>query len=166
MRQCTRIVYTVQSSSVGANMAGTISVTRPYDQNIAGVLQTKKWDTTSITYSFPADASFYGSNYGNGETANGFEAFNGAQQSAVRSVFGMISAVSNLNFTEIAESADIHADLRFAMSSVPSTAYYYSVGDTPEGGDGWVNSSNSSHKEPVSGSYALHNLFYVSLGGL
>jgi len=76
-------------------------------------------------------------NYGDGEQYSGFAQFNAAQQSVVRTILQSYSAVANLTFTEIAETAITHADIRFARSTVPDTAWAYYPNSAAEGGDCW-----------------------------
>jgi len=119
---------------------------------IDGVLGDAKWAVNSFTFSFPANASFYGSGYGSGETADNFGVLNTAQQAAVRSALKMYASVANLSFTEIVETATQHADLRFAESDLPGTAWAYFPTTSEVGGDAWFN--NSDYNGPVKGNYA------------
>ena len=82
-----------------------------------------KWVPGNLTYSFPATAASYGSSYGGGETAKGFGAFNDAQQAITRSALNLYAAVSNLTFQEQSGASTSSADLRFAQSDLPSTAW-------------------------------------------
>jgi Ca2+-binding RTX toxin-like protein len=124
------------------------------DAYIDGVLSGVKWAVTSLTFSFPTDPSFYGSNYGNGEPSNGFKAFTTTQQNAVRSVLQMDADVANVTFTEVTESATTHGDLRYAESNAPSTAWAYYPTTAAEGGDAWFNNSTHWYDSPVKGNYA------------
>ena len=104
-----------------------------------------KWAVNSLTYSFPTSASFYtgfnGTGYGSGEENNGFKAFTAIQQAAVTSILGMYSSVANLTFTLITETSTQSADIRYAESNLPSTAWGYYPTTSPEGGDAWFNNS-------------------------
>src|SRR5215218_11286642 len=132
---------------------------------IDGLLGGVKWagstddldgfqDPLAFTFSFPTSASFYGSGYGDGEPLRGFEGFNTAQKVAVRAALSMYSSVANLSFTETVETSTEHADLRFAMSDVPPTAWSYYPSPDPEGGDAWFNNSTRWYDAPVKGNYA------------
>src|SRR5215212_7946247 len=90
-----------------------------------GLLMGTKWGTSQLTYSFPSDPLFYGSTYGSSEPTKNFGAFSAYQQMAMRNVLSLYSSVANLSFVEIAESTSTHADLRFAESDGPSTAWGY-----------------------------------------
>ncbi|MGE7413349.1 M10 family metallopeptidase [Methylobacterium tarhaniae] len=79
-------------------------------QDIDGILWGWKWDTTHLTYSFPASASEYGSY----AEIKDFTAFNTAQQDAVRRLLANVADIANLTFTETTASG---ADLRFANAS-------------------------------------------------
>ncbi|MFC5067711.1 M10 family metallopeptidase C-terminal domain-containing protein [Flaviflagellibacter deserti] len=134
---------------------------------IDGVLGDVKWAVSTLTYSFPTSASYYGTNYGEGEPLNQFAALNSTQQATVRSALTMFSSVANITFAEKAESATQHADLRFAMSNDPSTAWAYLPSTAAEGGDAWFNKSSGWYSNPAKGNYAnatfLHEIGH-SLG--
>jgi serralysin len=102
---------------------------------IDAVLGSTKWVPSNLTYSFPATPTSYGSSYGDGEAAKGFGAFNGAQQSITRSALNLYSAVSNLTFQEWGGASGPSADLRFAQSDLPSTAWAYFPTTDATGGD-------------------------------
>ena len=114
----------------------TVSPTgNPYTD---GVLSGMKWAVGSLTFSFPASASYYGTGYGSGEPASGFQAMNATQTAVARSVLQSYSAVANIYFTEVTETSSVHGDLRFAESSVPATAWAYYPTTRAEGGDVWL----------------------------
>ncbi|MGF1500970.1 MAG: M10 family metallopeptidase [Paracoccaceae bacterium] len=121
------------------------------DQGPDALMSGGAWNTTSLTFSFPNSASDYDGGNPNNE-ANSFQQLSALQQTAAISALSDFAAVSGLDFTQLTGSADADADLRFAMSSVPSTAwaYYPSGGDW--GGDSWYN--KSSFNSPDIGDYA------------
>jgi serralysin len=129
---------------------------------INGLLGDYKWAVNSFTYSFPSDGAFYGTSYGEGENVTTFGAFSSVQQAAARSALKMYGSVANLTFSEIAETSKQHADLRFALSDAPSTAWAYFPTTAAEGGDAWFNNSSGYYSNPVKGNYAnltfLHEL--------
>jgi Ca2+-binding RTX toxin-like protein len=127
----------------------SVSATRNHD--VDGVLSGIKWATNSLTFSFPANAAFYGSGYGSGETSS-FSALLASQQSVVRNILAQFSAVANLTFTEIAETSTQHGDLRYARSDAPQTAWAYYPSTAAEGGDSWYNTWG--YNAPVKGGYA------------
>ena len=116
------------------------------------------WGVNFFTYSFPTSSSYYtgfnGGPYGSGEQSTGFQAFNSVQQAATASILNMYSAVANVTFTQIAETSTQSADLRYAESNQPSTAWGYYPSVSPEGGDAWFNSSSGWYDNPVLGNYA------------
>ena len=133
----------------------TVSTYSPTgDPYVDGILSGVKWGVSSLTFSFPTDASFYGSGYGWGETTNNFEAFTTTQQTAVHTVLQMYSSVANLSFTEVTETSSQHGDLRYAESDVPSTAWAYYPSVAAEGGNAWFNNSTNWYDNPVKGNYA------------
>lgn len=135
-------------------MAATASVSLTGDAYVNGVISGVKWASTSLTYSFPTSGSLYESPYGSREPTTGFSALTEAQQTAVRASLAMYAAVSNLTFTEITESSTQHATLRFANSTVPSTAWAYYPSTAAEGGDAWFGSSKGYYTTPLKGNYA------------
>jgi serralysin len=139
-------------------MPATSSVGVSGNSIVDGVLSGGKWATGSLTFSFPASASLYGSAYGSGEPTNGFEAFNSTQQAAVRDVLKQYSAVANLTFTEITETSSKHADLRFAESNKPGTAWAYYPTTRAEGGDAWFN--HTHYNSPAKGNYAYMTMLH------
>jgi serralysin len=129
---------------------------------VDGMLSGVKWAVGSFTFSFPASASYYGAGYGYGEPSNGFEAMNAAQQAAARAALANFAAVANITFQEITETSSQHADIRFAESDEPSTAWAYYPTTAAEGGDAWFNNTQGYYDSPVRGNYAyaafLHEL--------
>ena len=117
-----------------------------------------KWGVNAFTYSFPTSASFYvgfnGGPYGSGEQNNGFKAFTPVQQAATASILNMYSAVANVTFTQITETSTQSADLRYAESNTPGTAWGYYPSTSPEGGDAWFNNSTGWYNNPAVGNYA------------
>lgn len=124
------------------------------DAYINSVLGDRKWAVSDFSYSFPASGSYYAAGYGWGEPTDNFGVLNSTQQVASRAVFNNFAAVANLRFTEIAETATQHADLRLAMSNAPSTAWAYLPSNAAEGGDAWFNKGSGYYSNPVKGNYA------------
>src|SRR5207253_1539432 len=79
---------------------------------------------------------------------------NATQQTAARAALGMYAAVANLTFKEITETSSTHADLRYAASDAPDTAYTYYPSSSSIGGDSWYNHSSGTYDAPVKGNYA------------
>ena len=66
-------------------MTATTSTSPTGNSSIDAMFSGSEWATNSLTYSFPADASLYGS-YSTGEPANNFKAFTATQQAQIRNV--------------------------------------------------------------------------------
>lgn len=138
------------------------------DQGIDGLLY-RKWDTTTLTYSFPTSAVFYdadparaGLQYGDSAVSPGrnFMALSLAQQNAVRSAFALYSDVCGLAFTPRTETAGSHAVLRFGQSdrvnSVGTASGQFP--GTAQGGDVWFTNKTASdlkYTDPKVGNYAF-----------
>ena len=71
------------------------------NQDIDGLLLGARWNGTNISFNFPANRSYYPSNYGSlyGEP-NGFQAVSASFQSMVRDALAQYASVANLTFTE------------------------------------------------------------------
>jgi serralysin len=141
-------------------MAATSSVSKSGNYYTDGLLSGIKWGVSTLTFSFPSLSLLYEPAYGSGEPLNGFQAFNAAQQAAVRNALGQVGAVSNIAFKEVQESAILHADLRFAESNDPATAYAYGPSTRPEGGDAWFNNARGYYDNPVVGGYAFLTILH------
>lgn len=135
-------------------MAAVSRVTKSGNVYVDGMLGDYKWATTNLTYSFPTSASFYGSQYGYGETQSNFGALNAAQQTAAKAAFAAYAAVASIKFTQVTESATTHGDFRLAQSDRPGTAWGYFPTTAAEGGDSWFNKSSGYYNNPTKGNYA------------
>jgi len=139
-------------------MPSTTGVAMTGNADIDGVLSGVQWATNSLTFSFPDSMSEYG------YSLTGFEAFNAAQQAAVRTVLDLYSSVSGLTFTEVTESASVHGDLRFAEEDNAGTAYSYYPSFNEFGGDAWFNHVHFNN--PVKGTYAFSTVMHEIGHGL
>src|SRR4051794_39889301 len=106
-------------------MADLVSVEQTQDQDIDGLLEGSRWGFLNLTYSFPAQASYYGPNYGHGEPQNNFEGLNGIQIAAVRTILGLVGDATGLTFSEIRETETAHATLRLGMSDTNASGWAY-----------------------------------------
>ncbi|MBM1174571.1 M10 family metallopeptidase [Microvirga arabica] len=138
-------------------MTGTLAVDETTVQDIDGLLWYTKWGTPSLTYSFPTNASYY---EGAGEAQNNFEAFSDAQIAAVQDILDGIASATNLSFTEIAETAAIHATLRLALSDTPPGAWAYLPEIGEAAGDSWYNNSGGAFDHPARGNYAYYSIMH------
>jgi Ca2+-binding RTX toxin-like protein len=143
-------------------MPATTSVSPTGNQDIDGILLNRKWAVSSFTFSFPTSASFYQAGSApNGETTSNFDVLNATQQNFVRNyVMPQFAAVANVTFSEITETSSVHADLRFAQSDAPDTAWAYYPASQAYGGDSWYNNSSGSYDNPVVGNYAGHTFLH------
>ena len=141
-------------------MPAITSVAQQGNSYIDGILTGTKWATSSLTFSFPAKASYYGSGYGAGEPYSNFAAFTSIQQDAIRNIFSMYSAVANLHFTEVTETSSQHGDLRFAETDKYTTAFGYYPYTAASGGDAWFGNSSHYFDNPEKGSYAWMTMIH------
>jgi serralysin len=130
------------------------------DPYIDGLLSGVKWGVTNLTFSAPSSASYYESNYGDGEPNKSFEPLNASQKAVLDSTLSLYSSYSGLKFSQITETSTQHADLRFSMSDAPSTAWAYFPSTAAEGGDAWFNNSGGSYDNPVKGNYAYSTFLH------
>ncbi len=128
------------------------------NQDVNGLLSGYAWNATTITYSFPTSASFYGSSYSDPAPRNGFQVLTAAQQAVVRYAFSLISQYTSLVFTQITESATKHAAIRLAGSSYPDTSYAYYPYTDDSGGD--VFYGNIRNDAPTKAGYAFDTIMH------
>lgn len=122
-----------------------------------GLLCGTQWAVTTLNVSFPTSAATYGSYYAQGEPTSGFQAFSLKQQNAAMEALELYSAVSNLSFVRVNESASVHADLRFAQSSLPTTAWAYLPSTVDNAGDVWLG-TRGYYSNPALGNYAFYTI--------
>ncbi|NWH08302.1 MAG: M10 family metallopeptidase C-terminal domain-containing protein [Alphaproteobacteria bacterium] len=146
--------FTAQAVTVSASPS---FVPASGNQDIDGIISSLAWSTNSLTFSFPTSALFYEYTL---EASNNFEPLNAQQQAVVRSFYDMIESICGLTFTEITETATTHADLRFAMSDEPSTAYASYPWYDAQAGDSWYNNSSGTYDDPDMGTYAFSTFMH------
>jgi serralysin len=127
--------------------------------HVDALLNDVKWATTGLTYSFPTSASQYGAFYG-AEPANGFGTFNANHKAAVCAALKLYTSVSNLSFHEIDETSSRHADLRYALSNEPYTAWAYFPSSFDSGGDVWLNKAGGEYDNPIKGNHAFMTIIH------
>lgn len=127
--------------------------------HVNALLSDVKWATNGLTYSFPTSASQYGAFYGQ-EPANGFGTFNTDHKAAARAVLKLYTSVSNLTFQAITETGSHHADLRYALSNEPYTAWAYFPSSFDFGGDVWLNKAGRKYDNPIKGNYAFMTIVH------
>src|SRR4051812_43798015 len=89
---------------------GNVAVDLTGNQDIDGILWGYKWNTTTLTYSFPTSQFAYSDFFSGYESIQGFQAITSAQATAINQVLQDISGFANLTFVS---STDNHAALRF-----------------------------------------------------
>lgn len=148
-------------------MTGTGKVIKTINKTgittIDGVLSGSAW-SGSLTYSFPTSSSAY--DY-TGEPDSGFGTISSLQQSAAR--FALDTAFGNAanngfsveGFTNLAVSqgSTTTANLRFAESDMPSTAWAYYPGNSSQSGDLWFG-RQFDYRSPVAGNYAWATMLH------
>ncbi len=144
-------------------MASAVSVERTNNQDVDGILSGVRWDSQNLTYSFPTNPSLYGDAYGWGEHRDHFGALSAGQSAVTREIFGMISRVANLTFTEMEETPTSQAVLRLARSDAPSPAWSYLPVGRDEGGDSWFGNSSGLFDAPAPGNYAFYAFIHEIL---
>jgi len=149
-----------QSASGGASTASLIAYNGPAhslnpfsgNPDIDGVLIGSKWNSTSLTFSFPTNANQYQAGYGSTPSGSGFSTnpggfipFNAAQQAAARYALAQIQAYTNEVFTEITETTTTHATIRFAQTSDPNlgSAQAWFPSNLSQSGDVWFGTSTN-----------------------
>lgn len=136
-----------------------VSIAEIMAEDIDNLWGGRRWNDNDLTYGFPSGASQYGSESSD-ETSNNFEAFNAVQRAAATQILSMIGAVSGLSFTESTANPG-SADLRYAMSDEPGTAYAnYPSSFSAAGGDSWYNNSGGKYDNPTPGNYAWTTIIH------
>lgn len=131
------------------------------DQPFDALLHGRIWDTTVLSYSFPASRSVYGKHYEN-KAADKFSPLTPAQRTAAARVLdddapglpAVAKAFTVEGFTalDLRLSASPQAEIRLGNTVVRSapTAFAYSPGWEPEAGDVWFGGAG---RRPVVGNY-------------
>ncbi|QDL90929.1 protease [Paroceanicella profunda] len=134
--------------------------------NIDGLLSGLKWAGTQLTFSFPDSADAYSASYSGSPQALDFAAFGTQQSAVVRAILDQYDAVCGLSFVESTGASAGSADMRFALSDDPTTAYAYYPSAAEEGGDVWVHNGvpdwadTDVYAAPQSGNYAYHTFIH------
>ena len=152
-----------QEQTATGGTQGFDSVATDADQGIDALISGSKWETTSLTFSFPDSPDDYSYDFYN-EANTDFGVFNEAQKASVRTALDYFASFSGLEFTELTGEADRDADLMFAESGRPSTAWAYYPSDGDWGGDAWFN--RTSYNNPVTGNYAWSTVMHEIGHGL
>jgi serralysin len=105
-----------------------------------------KWGATmgtgvTLTYSFPGSNATFGPGYGDAETAQPQPLSSGEQAAAIAAL-ATWSAVANVRFTKVSDTATTVGEIRFSYSESIADGTYafaYLPGDNVEAGDVWLN---------------------------
>lgn len=121
---------------------------------VDGLLGSTQWARPAdggplvLTYSFAwaGGAAVFDGNYSSLREPSQGSALGALQQQAVREALAAWAAVANVRFVEVAETADVVGDLRFAVTGVGNmpgaTAWaYYPHDRAAAGGDVWITRS-------------------------
>ncbi|WP_211211184.1 M10 family metallopeptidase C-terminal domain-containing protein [Asticcacaulis biprosthecium] len=135
-----------------------------HDQDIDAVLIGSRWDITNLTFSFPVSGSVYQPGYDSPGFVTNHIAFNAMQQTAVRLLLGQVAGFTLLSFTEITETSNTHAVLRFSQTSdsgVPTAEGRFPGPDVGDG-DVWVGTSTDqlAYTVPQSGNWGMDMLLH------
>lgn len=124
--------------------------------NMLALIYGQQWDSNNITFSFPDQASDYGS-YPSSETGS-FSSLNTAQKNASLAAFTMLEGYSTINFNQLSTNEG-GADIRISKSGAPSTAWAYLPSNAVQAGDVWIGQS-STYNSPIRGTYAWHTILH------
>ncbi len=146
-----------EKSSAGAqNISNFKASFDGIDQsNMLALIYGQRWDETTLTFSFPNQASDYG-NYGSGEAAS-FSGLNSAQQNAAITAFAMLESYTKLNFNQVFNNEG-SAEIRLGESHMPPTAWAYYPSNGYQSGDVWLDTS--VYDAPYKGTYAWHTILH------
>jgi serralysin len=133
----------------------TTATTATGDNNIDGLMTSKRWKSNVVTYGFTDN---FGNDYESGYQhasvhSTSFQTLNATQRAVMRNWTKAYYANSLLVFTEQTGAADRDATIRIGMSNDPGeSAYAYNPQAAVEGGDIFFNRTNFN--TPVIGNYA------------
>lgn len=134
-------------------------------RNVDATLIGSKWGSLALTYSFPTSGSNYN---GAGYDSNGVSLYHidlGTQQQvAARAAFAQLSAVTNLTFTEIADTDTVHANIRISQTADADdgSAYGNFPSDTKGlAGDIWFGRTNQPYYDlAVKGTWGFATMMH------
>ena len=140
-----------------------ITVPAEVPDHIDNLVDGAKWGGAigtgaQLTYSFSTSDSVF--TYSN-STHDPFTALNANQQAAARLAMNALSAVCNLTFAEVADTAVGAGDIRWTLSqnSTLSTAHAYYPSTSAAGGDIWFGPSGW-YTTPEVGDYSYHTFIH------
>lgn len=150
-------------NSVAASVAPLSS-----SNNIDALLYGTKWGTgigaqVTLTYSFPPlTSSTWLTNYSSLREPSSYGGLSTSQQSAATKALGAWSSVANITFKQVADTASVVGDIRFAWTNgIPgSQAHAYYPSNSPSSGDVWLNRNASGWGDFSTGTYGYFTLLH------
>lgn len=137
-------------------MSGIERVRATGNAIVDDLLAVRKWAGDGVSFGFSTAAGSYGAGYGRGEAGKGFAALNASQQAAAHDAIKLWNELVALDITPAAGG---DADIRLAVSSMPSTAWAYTPSSTAQGGDVWLGTA-SFMNSAVKGNYAYLTIMH------
>ena len=119
-------------------IAAQAEVPDPY---VDGLLGRVKWAEASLTFAFPSDPAFFGTDYRSGEPADNFAALTGAERTSLREALQAFATVSGLTFSESSGADSGEATLRVAKTDATGAAWTYAPGPSDKSGDVWFSNA-------------------------
>jgi len=137
-----------------------ISVPSSVDDSIENLVSNQKWGGAigtgaSLTYSFSTATSVFNyENIFNGKVAHApVSALTSAQRAAAQQAMGSVSAICNITFSEVADTATSAGDIRWSVTGSPNegTADAWYPSRSALGGDIWFKANG--YTNPAQGNY-------------
>ncbi|GGC95361.1 DUF4214 domain-containing protein [Undibacterium terreum] len=153
--------------------SGTVQLSG--DPLVDSLLSTYKWQSSTITYSFPHSPSWwstdtfenggYGPSTSDGEPWHNLDFLSAAEAARFRTALQKWSNVANLNFVEVADTQTNVGDIRIAytynQAMVNSEAYSYYPQADASSGDIWFSTkADSYHSSFADGSYGYLSMLH------
>ena len=136
------------------------------------LLSLAKWGVNgpgagaTVTYSFPTASAVWDSSYDGWEPDwNGYRGFTAAEQTAFKTALASFSAVANITFTQVADTATTVGDIRVAYSGEVGDEgslgwAYYPTNDGPWSGDIWIDPNQGVSSYLYAGGFGLELLIH------
>lgn len=147
------------------------------NSRINALLGTDRWALSGqpsvgvpveLTYSFINSSSRFVANYSSAREYLAIEEFSALQKDLIRATLREIEAVSNLRFTEVADSRSSTGVVRFGMSSRVQDAggWAYPPGSEERAGDVWIHPSQGQYTGQSGAFYFQHLVLHETLHAL
>lgn len=132
------------------------------------ILYGTKWGSgigaaLTLTYSFPPlTSSTWITNYSSLREPSSYGGLSTSQQSAAIKTLGAWSSVANITFKQVADTASVVGDIRFAWTNgIPgSQAHAYTPSNSPSAGDVWLNRNVTGWGDFSAGTYGYLTLLH------